>query len=570
MTLHSTDVANAPLLSASAMRLRTELDAFARGRLPDAMVPARFVVLPQLPKLPNGKVDRSKLPLKAFADATASSFVAPRTPDEIRIAQIWCQVLGLAQVGVTDSFFDLGGDSLAAAQMAARVKEAFGVALNLRRLFDHPSIAELAKMLTGKGAAKLEREGNPRSLSHSDLFAEATLPADVTPDERALPAISTDWSHIFLTGATGYTGAYLLRELLDRSKAKIYVLVRARDAEDASQRVQRNLQQYGLLREDDVERLIGLVGDLGQPYFGLRRSCYEGLAQHAELIVHNGALSSYAVPYKRLKAVNVLGTLEVLRLAGRRRIKPVHFISSLAVYPGHDGIQDFSEVPLVEADGVVGGYRQSKWVADKLVSLAAARGLPVCVYRPGLITGAQDTGACSTDTFLNAAIKGCIQLGMALDFNVCLEMVPVDFCAKAVAYVALNGTSSQASSGTYFNLPAANTVRWSELVDMLEYCGYPVQRVPYSKWYQSLASALERGEDNALAEFFPLFGSDTPSADLGYPASTPHFRRSNLQTALTGSGIVCRPIDTDFLKLYLDYFIGTGYLPAPTLTGGAA
>ncbi|MDQ1919268.1 thioester reductase domain-containing protein [Massilia pseudoviolaceinigra] len=557
--------ANEPLLSASATRLRADLNAFAREHLPEAMVPGRFVVLEHLPKLPNGKVDRSALPLHGHDEPLAASYVAPSTPEERQVAQIWCDVLGLARVGIHDSFFDLGGDSLAAAQMAARVKQAFGVALSLRRLFDRPSIAELVAMLSGKADVPGDSSHNSRSLHPDELFAEAALADDIRPQAGALPPSCGPYSRILLTGATGYTGAYLLRELLDRSDAQIYVLVRAADSAAALDRVVENMALYGLSHDADRARLIGVVGDIARPYFGVARATYEEMAREAEMIIHNGALSSYALPYKRLKAVNVLGTVEVLRLACRDRIKPVHFISSLAVFPGHDGAQDFAEVAVSDATGVVGGYRQSKWVGDRLVTLAGERGLPVCVYRPGLITGAQDTGACSDDTFLNASIKGCIQLGLALDFNVCLEMAPVDFCARAVAHIALGGQWH----GSQFNLPAANTVRWDDLVDMLGVCGYPLERVPYPDWYRALAAALERGEDNALAKFFPLFGAEIPSADVGYPGSAPHFRDERLQAALAGSGIERRAIDPAFIQVYLDYFVATGYLPAANVKGSA-
>lgn len=552
--------ANEPLLSASATRLRGELGSFARQHLAEAMVPGRFVILAQLPKLPNGKVDRKQLPTGQLTQEQGARHQPPTTPDEIRIARIWCEVLGLGRVGITDSFFDLGGDSLAAAQMAARVKDAFGVSLSLRRLFDHPTITELVRMVGSKGGTSAPDVGNSRSLSSEDLWAESCLPPDITPQADALPAAQGPYQRILLTGATGYTGAYLLRELLDRSTAQIHVLVRARDSEDALRRVQANLQAYGLWREGDLARLIGVAGDIGMPYFGCRRADYLAMATEVEMIVHNGALSSYALPYRRLKAVNVLGTLEVLRLACRDRIKPVHFISSLAVYPGHPGPQDFAEVAITEVDGVVGGYRQTKWVADRLVTEAGRRGVPVCVYRPGLITGAQDTGACATDTFLNAAMKGCVQLGMALDFDVMLEMVPVDFCAKAVAHIALSGQWH----GTPFNLPAANTVRWRELVDLMAQCGYPLERAPYPVWYRALVAAVEGGQDNALAKFLPLFGEQIPSKDVGYPGTQPHFRTDKLHQALAGSGIECRRIDADFLHLYLDYFVGIGYMPQPT------
>jgi thioester reductase-like protein len=487
--------ANAPLFSSSVSELRTALASFAREHLPEAMVPARFVLLNELPKLPNGKVDRNRLPTKDAGEPTGTTYVPPSTPEESRIAQIWQDVLGVSRVGVQDSFFELGGDSLVAAQMAARVREEYGVALSLRRLFERPTVAELARMVGAKGQVSTPHGGSTRSLSSEDLAAEARLPEDIVPDPDAAPPASAPYQTLLLTGATGYTGAYLLRELLDRSTAQVYVLVRAKDAKQAIERVRRNLVTYGLWRDSDEPRLVGVAGDLGRPFFGVTRPVYAEMAERVEMIVHNGALSSYAMPYRRLMPINVLGTQEVLRLACRRRIKPVHFISSLAVFPGHQGVQHFPEVELTSPEGVIGGYRQTKWVSDRLVSLAGHRGLPVCIYRPGLISGAQDTGACATDTFLNAVMKGCIQLGAALEFNVLLEMVPVDFCAKAVAHIALSGTKH----GMRFHLPSAHPVRWSELVDMLGECGYPMRRVPYQTWYRELAAAMERGADNALA-----------------------------------------------------------------------
>jgi thioester reductase-like protein len=555
--------ANEPLISTSVAGLRTALASFAREHLPEAMVPTRFVILDELPKLPNGKVDRSRLPTRDAGETAGATYLPPSTPEEIRIAQIWRDVLGVSRVGVEDSFFDLGGDSLSAAQMGARVKEEFGVALSLRRLFEHPTVAELARMVGAKGPVGAAGTGSPRSLSNEDLIAEAQLPADIVPARDAAAPASAPYRTILLTGATGYTGAYLMREILERSEARVYALARAKDARDAVNRVRRNLASYGLWRDSYEGRVVGVAGDLGRPYFGVSRAVYEELAEQVEMIVHNGALSSYALPYRRLKAVNVLGTQEVLRLACKRRIKPLHFISSLAVFPGHPGVHDFKEVEVTDPVNVLGGYRQTKWVADRLVTLAGHRGLPVSIYRPGLITGAQDTGACSTDTFLNAAMKGCIQLGAALDFDVMVEMVPVDFCAQAVAYIALSGKRH----GMRFHLPSATPLRWSQLLNLLEECGYPLRRVSYRTWYRELAAAVEQGADNALTKFFPLFGEDTPSVDVGYPDSEPHFATDHLQEALAGSGIACRPVDASFLSLYLEYFVSIGYLPPPTRKG---
>lgn len=553
-------VFNDPLLASCVAQFRAALAAFAREHLPEPMVPTRYVILRDLPKLPNGKVDRNRLPTEPPQESDDGAYVPPTTPEEQQLAQIWEDVLGVARVGLRDSFFGLGGDSLAAAQMAARVRERFGRAPSLRRLLECSSLQEAARLL-GPGEAKdPQRKGNTRSLDSDRLAAEAVLPEDVLPDPAADREASAPYRSILLTGATGYTGAFLLRELFQRSQAQIYVLVRARDEDDALARVQNNMQTYGLWRDEYRRRLVGIPGDLGRPYFGVNRQAYEGLANTVEMIIHNGASSNYALPYDRLKPVNVLGTLEVLRLACRRRIKPVHFVSSLAVFPGDPGKHLYSEIALEDPGGVVGGYRQSKWVADRLVTLAGERGLPVCVYRPGLIAGAQDTGACSTDTFVNAIMKGCIQLGLSFDFDVMLEMVPVDFCAASLVHIALLGHHH----GAIYHQPSPRTVGWNDLTQMLRIYGYDIRNVPYAQWHAALTEAADRGDDNELVRFLPLFGETAPAADLGYPESEPTFANDQLMNAIRGTGIVCRRFDQELLNVYLDYFVATGYLERPS------
>jgi acyl carrier protein len=110
------------------------------------MVPSAFVMLDALPLTPNGKVDRKALP--APDDATRSdAFVAPRTLVEEAMAGLWSEVLGIKQVGAEDNFFELGGHSLLATQLVSRMREAFGVSLQLRDLFESPTVAEVARQV---------------------------------------------------------------------------------------------------------------------------------------------------------------------------------------------------------------------------------------------------------------------------------------------------------------------------------------------------------------------------------------------------------------------------------------
>nr|UBH04475.1 NosC [Desmonostoc muscorum CCALA 125] len=121
-----------------------ELRQFLKAKLPDYMVPNAFVMLESMPLTPNGKVDRRALPAPDLHSEGTEKYVAPRTPIEETLAQIWSQVLKVEQVGIHDNFFELGGHSLLATQIFSRIRDRFKVQLPLHELFNTPTIAELA------------------------------------------------------------------------------------------------------------------------------------------------------------------------------------------------------------------------------------------------------------------------------------------------------------------------------------------------------------------------------------------------------------------------------------------
>ncbi len=154
------ELANRPLRGRFARRLAPELRAFLGARLPEPMLPAAFVLLDALPLNANGKLDIQRLPPpEAARGAAAGTLSAPRTPLEERLAAIWAELLGLARVGVDESFFDLGGHSLIGAQLISRLRQVLEVDLPLRLLFEAPTVAamavEIELLQRGAGAREL-------------------------------------------------------------------------------------------------------------------------------------------------------------------------------------------------------------------------------------------------------------------------------------------------------------------------------------------------------------------------------------------------------------------------------
>jgi len=134
---------NRPVPTVSALRRALS------NSLPEHMIPSAFVMLDTIPLNPNGKVDRQALPVPDQSRPDLmESFVAPRTPTEEELAKIWAQILFLDQVGIHDNFFNLGGHSLLATQVISRVINTFKVELPIKTLFDSPTVADMAMIIT--------------------------------------------------------------------------------------------------------------------------------------------------------------------------------------------------------------------------------------------------------------------------------------------------------------------------------------------------------------------------------------------------------------------------------------
>lgn len=519
----------------------SELRHFVQDQLPKYMIPAAFVCLPFLPLTPNGKVDRRALPAPEAADNDTEEYTAPRTPDETLLANIWASLLGRPRVGINDDFFALGGHSLTAVRMLAQVNTALNCDIPLQVLFTAPTIAAFAD------AIRHGSHTNAAPAEVPDLVAESVLDPAIAPPAAAEWSLDRAPDAILLTGATGFLGAFLLHELLAQTSATIYCLVRAADTEEGAQRIEQTLTQAQIWRSEWRTRIVPIVGDLRAPLLGLAPETFQTLAETIDVIYHAGAQVNYLHSYPTLRTANVQGTVEVIRLACQTHIKPVHYVSTIAVATMSSTDTDICEDDIPAECTTSMGYVQSKWVAERLLHSARERGLPVSIYRPGRIGSHSQTGVTNQNDLFTCLLAGCVELGLAPDIPLVENLLPVDYAVQTIVHLSQQPTSAQKT----FHLLSPQSITWQWVIDMLQTGGHPISLVSYQMWHTALQQATTINSDHILQALLALAPKDPGQATWLDFLPDQEISRRNTMAGLANSALHCPLVDASFLDRML-------------------
>ena len=373
---------------------------------------------------------------------------------------------------------------------------------------------------------------------------------------------------VFLTGATGLLGVNLLGELLRTTGAEVQCLVRARSAREGFLRITRQLMSYEVWDDAFEARIAPIVGDLAEPRFGLSESGFRALAEGADTIYHCGAEVNLLYPYKRLKATNVSSTQEVLRLAGLYRTKPVHYVSSLAVFSRASNFSENRGIVL-ETDNPKhdrtcrSGYIETKVVSEKLVQAAMERGLPACIYRTGRLAGRSDNGImASLSDLICVYWRACVVMECCPRVDARLKLIPVDFASRAIAYLSRRPRSM----GKVFHIENPHSIAWTEIFEATRTLGYRLESLPDDEWFAAVkrhAEVIQR--DARMVEIEKSAVDLTSIAHFGPMVFTQRnsrfFDMRQTLKGLSDTAIRCQPIDSRLLLSYMLHFERCGYFP---------
>lgn len=419
------------------------------------------------------------------------------------------------------------------------------------------SAADKQRLLAHLLQEKTRRQPPPPPGELDDWVGETTLPDDIRPVGPA--RFPRQPRNILLTGATGFLGAHLLHDLCVHTDAVVWCLVRSDDEREAVRRLETNFARYHRTPLD-FTRIRPLPGDLTRPQLGLPGAAYARLAQQVDVIVHNAARLHHLAPYDQLKADNVGSTVAMLRLATTATPKWVQYVSTLVAAVDRDEagqlVEDF---PRGDPKDLAGGYAQSKWVAEKLLTEAVRRGVGVTVFRPGFISGRSDSGAWPPDQdHLLRVIKGCLQLGCAPHSELTPNMAPVDFVSAAIVRIGFGG----GDAAGVFNLCNPHQPSWETLMGWLQASGYDLRIVPNLAWREQHLAGLSK--DNALFPVLPLYlGGVTTERHAALLLKLAKVRNERTAAALMRLNLPFPRIDEALWRRYLAHLQRCGFLDAP-------
>lgn len=362
----------------------------------------------------------------------------------------------------------------------------------------------------------------------------------------------------------------LVQGLLQRTSAQVSCLVRCESPAHGRQRLLTTLQHYELsVTQDMLARVHIVPGDLCKARFGLEEDEFSRLADLCDVVFHLGAYLNFLYGYDAFIASNVIGTQEALRFACFKRTKQLHLVSTLiflmlADHTGHDAT---TPIVLDEDSGLsygrrgLGGYGQSKWVAEKMATIARSRGLPVTVYRPGLVLGHSQTGACHTGELFTRVLKGILQSGVAPLSSATVEVAPVDFVSDAILLLASRESAVNQTYHTIVPEPAAFYP-----ADVFNDLGYHIRNISVPEWIALLREHVAHDQNHALQPLVPYFTIGWPPTNesiLACFGGRPRIVSTRLAQEIQGSGIQI-PSLFDTVSANLRRLIAAGEIPPPT------
>jgi thioester reductase-like protein len=436
------------------------------------------------------------------AAATAAPPGAPSSAEQV-VSAIVGAAARFLRGGPADpdtDLFEAGLSSVDAVELVADLSRQAGVRLSLDDVFADARPARLARRWAeAAGLPPAPAAASPAAdlVVRPARTAEPLVGSIESPDEDIAMILEDlaladrlPWceappleepQRILLTGANGFLGSHLLLDLLRRSDAHVVCLVRADDDEAALRRLGEGLRKFSLPWSAEVRRRVTVVaGDIREPRLGWTEQRWTELAGEVDAIVNVAAAVDFLRGYPSLRRSNVLGPLRLAELAMTGRPKPLHHISSVAVF-NEVGVTSMGEDdPVAHITRLVAGYDKSKWAAEAALRRAREHGLVVTFLRPGAINGHTETGAYNAHDLSTGFLAASSRYRLVPAFKA-MNTSPVDWVSRIAAAIVCD---PEAWGRNYHLTGRADTL--AETVKDMKMAGMNVRVLGWDQWREEI------------------------------------------------------------------------------------
>lgn len=532
-----------------------ELNSYLSGTLPEYMLPRHYIHLEELPLTPNGKIDRKSLmqnsPHLVMKERT---FTMPETEMQIEIAQIWEQVLDVKPVGLDDDFFELGGHSLKIMPVLVQLKPKYPM-IRIQDFFKFRTVAKLAQYLEEK------TEESAQIVEQQSQIATKPVTNHIQKKkrERSVSSITVNIPKgVFLTGATGFLGAYILKELLEIPSISIYCLVRKTGDASIDRKLAEKMVFYfgqGILSQMKG-RVFTVEGDLSSKSLGVDSLTWDHLVGKIDSVIHCGGEVRHYGDREHFHKVNLDSTNELIQLSKKLKAR-FHYISTLSVV-GHS-IHDPEEFLFYETDfdrgqEIENVYVESKFLSEKSVRQAIEEGLDATIYRVGNLVGHSVTGKFQYNIHENAfyrLLKALFLLRVAPSIPGYMDITPIDYGSKAIVQLACQ----RETIGETLHICNPDQIPWEDFIRNVQQAGYPISLIQAEEYIQTLYQGdLSDEQQQALELILPSL-----EASEGMSISIPDCTLT--QEFLQRTSVVCPKPTEQLIRGMIEYAIEVNFFP---------
>lgn len=549
--------------------------------LNDVMLPSAYQFMNSLPALVSGKIDRQmllKTDLNPVFPSSATRLSAHGSESDegilLSVIEAFKEVLKIPhdrELVPTESFFDLGGQSILLLRLRAALKRKFAVDIPLLQLFEDSTPTSIAsRVLDLANVDDQQKPGANGSHSGLDWVAEAILPSSSQYDLRlsAAPIPRSELKEILLTGVDSFVGIHMLAGLMSTfPSANIHVL--GSQNEISSLDIRTGLEKWHLFTEtvtpERVKSQIRYVpGTLSLTHFGLDDQSFRALGRSVQSIYHFGGQVSLLKTYSDLKRLNVGSTIDVIGLAkhGSHRTE-IHYLSTWSVphlQSWKTSQCDNSAIDITEnspasyrpGGGEELGYFKSRWVAEMLLNEAANRGFLVTIYRSSAVTSALASNLSTPDDNLtHNMVLSMIEAGSVPDLDTsgpafAIDFIPIDYLVSVMTHLSGSDVVGAPDGLAYYHIGNPSPLKLRDLPAIITHIrddGVRGSVVPLSEWLTAIRAAKGGNDETAQLETTVL----KQFLNLGHTMFSLDGAKTNKALEKTGIVVECPAVDEKYL-----------------------